>query len=158
MEIKTLSSLSTLFQFLRCYRALGQNRLRVFSSLSREEMHEQLGRMNQGLESTSVTAAPFLQERLTGSSEIVWRTSTRGNERTTSIAVITEPPLGESRRGGNALDARGMSLLEKRREELESGRGGDHDIPYRFTRPSSMPPVLAWMKLPARVQDGTFQP
>ena len=51
-----------------------------------------------------------------------------------------------------------MSLLEKRREGLESGIGGDHDIPYRFTRPSSMPQVNAWMKLLARVQDGTSQP
>jgi hypothetical protein len=154
----TLSELSALFQFLRRYRALGHDRLRVFSSLSPEELNEQLVRMNQGLEATSVTAAQFLQERLIGSPELAWRTSTRGNERTTSIAVITEPLLGESRRGGNALDGRGSSPLEKRREELEPGVGGDHDIPYRFTRPSSMPQVLTWMKLLARVQDGTFQP
>ena len=52
----TLSELSALFQFLRRYRALGHNRLRVFSSLSLEEMNEQLVRMNQGQESTSVMA------------------------------------------------------------------------------------------------------
>jgi hypothetical protein len=154
----TLSELSALFQFLRLYRTLGENRLRVFSSFSHEEMHEQLVRVNQGLESTSVTAAQFLQERLIGSPEMAWRTSTRGNERTTSFAVISEPSLGESSRGVNALDGGGMSPLEKRREELEPGIGGDHDIPYRFTRPSSIPQVLAWMKLLVRVQDGTLQP
>jgi hypothetical protein len=154
----TLSELSALFQFLRRYRALGLNRLRVFSSLSPEEMNEQLVRMNQGLESTSVTAARFLQERLIGSPETAWRTSTHGNERTTSIAVLTELELRESRKGGNAREGRDMNPLEKRREELEPGVGGDHDIPYRFTRPSSMPQVLAWMKLLAKVQDGTLQP
>ena len=51
-----------------------------------------------------------------------------------------------------------MSLLEKRREGLESRRGGDHDIPFRFTRPCSMPQVNAWMKLLAWVQDGPFKP
>ena len=44
-----LSELSAVFQFLRLYRALPQDRLRVFSSCSREEMHEQLVRENQGL-------------------------------------------------------------------------------------------------------------
>ena len=154
----TLSELSALFQFLRRYRALGLSRLRVFSSLSPEEMNEQLVRMNQGLESTSVTAARFLQERLIGSPEMAWRTSTHGNEPTTSIADLTEPSLDESSKRGNALNGRGMSPMEKRRQELESGEGGDHDIPYRFTRPSSMQQVFAWMKLLVRVQDGTFQP
>src|SRR5260370_4236549 len=135
----TLSELSALFQFLRRYHALGQNRLRVFSTLSPKEMNEQLVRMNQGLESTSVTAAHFLQERLIASPETAWRTSTHGNERTTSITVLTQPELRESSKGGNARDGRGMSPLEKRREELEPGEGGHHDIPYRIPRPSSMP-------------------
>jgi len=50
-----------------------------------------------------------------------------------------------------------MSLLERRREELEYGGGGDHDIPYHFTLPVPMPQVLAWMKLRVRVQDGALQ-
>ena len=153
----TLSELSALFQFLRRYRALGYNRLRVCSSLSLEEMNEQLVRMNQGLESTSVMAAQFLQERLIGSPEMAWRTSIGGNERTASIVVITEPSLDESRRGGNSQEKRVMSPLERRREELEYGEGGDHDIPYRFTLPDSMPQVLAWMRLRVRVQDDAFQ-
>ncbi|HKF35354.1 MAG TPA: hypothetical protein VKB35_00510 [Ktedonobacteraceae bacterium] len=96
-----------------------------------------------------------------GSAESAWRTSTRGtreNERTTSIAVVTELSPNKGSGGVNALDGTGMSPLEQRREELEHGVGGDHDIPYRFTGPSSMPQVLAWMKLLARVQDGTYQP
>ena len=156
-----LSELSALFQLLRLYRAVPQDRLRVFSSSSREEMNEQLVRVNQGLESTSVTAAQFLQERMIGLREVVCRTSARGaqgNEQTTSIAVVTEQPLGESNREATSLDERGISFLDKRRVELESGAGGDHAIPYRFTLPISMPQVLAWVKLMVRVQHGDVQP
>ncbi len=97
----TLSSLDVVFQWLRLYHALPQDRLRVFSSCSRERMNEQLVRVNQGLESTSVTAAQFLKERMIGSSGVVWGATaygTQGNERATSIAVVTEPSLGEGDR------------------------------------------------------------
>src|SRR5215831_2724576 len=59
-----LSSLQTLFQFLRLYSALPHDRLRVFSSSSRETLQEQLTQENQGLASHSVTAAQFLQSVL----------------------------------------------------------------------------------------------
>lgn len=51
-----LSSLQALFQFLRPYSALPQDRLRVFSARSRKEMDELLARENNGLWSSSVTA------------------------------------------------------------------------------------------------------
>src|SRR5260370_13256217 len=151
----TLSELSVVFQWLRLYHALPQDRLRVFSSCSRERMNEQLVRVNQGLESTSVTAAQFLQERMIGSSGVVWGATaygTQGNERAISIAVFTEPSLGEGDREAHPLSDKGMSFLEQRRVELERGAGGDHDLPYKFTLPISMPQVLAWMKLMVRVQ------
>jgi hypothetical protein len=65
----TLSSLDALFQYLRLYQALPQDRLRVFSSSSREEMHEQFVRENKGLPSRSVTAAQFLPKRMSVSPE-----------------------------------------------------------------------------------------
>ena len=156
-----LSSLDALFQFLRLYRALPQDRLRVFSCSSYEEMNKQLLRENQGLGSTSVTAAQFLQERMICSPEVTWGASvrgTQGNERTASFAVATKPSLNESSRGAHALDEGGMSSLDRRRLELESGTGGDHDLPYSFALPPSMPQVLAWMSLLARVQRGELQP
>jgi hypothetical protein len=61
--------------------------------------------------------------------------------------------------GGKAvppLDEGGGGFLEKRRLEFERGTGGDHDIPYRFTGPSSTMQVLVWMKLLVRVRDGTL--
>src|SRR5260221_14440868 len=58
------SSLDTLFHFLRLFGALPHDQLRVFSSPSREGLAEQLEQENQGLASTSVTAAQFLQQRM----------------------------------------------------------------------------------------------
>ena len=157
-----LSSLDALFQLLRLYRAFPQDHLRVFSCSSREEMSEQLVRVNQGLLSTSVTAAQFLQERMIGLPDVVWGATASGtqrNERATSIAVISEPPLGESSREVvRSLEERGISFLEKRRGELERGAGGDHDLPYRFALPGSMPQVLTWVKLLAKVSAGELEP
>ena len=65
-----LSSLDALFRFLRLYRAFPPDRLRVFSSSSREEMDAQLVRENNGIASHSVTAAQFLRERLINTQEI----------------------------------------------------------------------------------------
>ena len=146
-----LSPLNTLFHWLQYYRALPYDRLHIFSSSSQEELNEQLLRENQGLLSTSVPATQFLQERRITPQGAVRETSvggTRANERTVSIATLTEPWSDESNR----------SPLEKRREELERGAGGDHDLPYSFALPPSMPQVLAWMRLLAKVQRGELQP
>jgi hypothetical protein len=156
-----LSELAAVLQWLRLYRTLPQDRLRVFSCSSREEMNEQLMRVNQGRVSTSVTAAQFLHERRISSPGLVWGAPADEpprNERATSIAVVAEPPPGESDREARPLDERGGSVLEQRRAEVERGAGGDHDLPYRFTLPTSTPQVLAWVQLLARAQQGDLQP
>jgi hypothetical protein len=155
-----LSSLDTLFQFLRLLRALPQDQLQVFSSCSRQGLSEQLEQENKGLASNSVTAAQYLRERMIHP-PAVRRSPER--ERGTSlemvpIAVIGQQPLSERGRGVNALERKDMSSLEKRREELESGPGGDHDLPFRFSLPSSLPQVFAWMTLLVRVHRGELQP
>jgi hypothetical protein len=59
-----LTSLQTVFQLLRSYSSLlPQDRIRVFTSSSKEELHELLSRENDGLVSGSVSAAQFLRER-----------------------------------------------------------------------------------------------
>ena len=156
-----LSSLQTLFHFLRLYRALPQDQLRVFSSSSRESLEEQLAEENKGFSSHSVTAAQFLQERLVFSPEVTRGTPQREGgayQQIASIAVATHLTVNESSREGNGLVGKGMSALESRRLELELGPGGDHDVPYRFVLPPSMPQVLAWMRLLARIQRGELQP
>jgi hypothetical protein len=146
-----LSSLNIVLQWLQVYRAFPQERLRIFSSSSREALNEQLVRENQGLSSTSVPAPQFLQARgITpqGATREACASESPAHERTTSIPAHTSP----------TPDERGMSPLDKRREELEHGAGGDHDLPYRFTLPTSTPQVLAWVELLVRVQQGDFQP
>jgi hypothetical protein len=149
-----LSSLNILLRWLQFFRAIPKDLLRIFSSPSREELSEQLTRENQGLLSTSVMAAQFLQEKLIGSREMAGEVVARGNEPAASVAI--ESTCNESSWGVYTLDERGSSSLEKRRVELEHGGGGDHDIPYRFTGPSSTMQVLVWMKLLVMVQDGTL--
>ena len=146
-----LSSLNLVLQWLQFYRAFPQERLRIFSSSSREALNEQLVRESQGLSSTSVTATQFLQARGITPRAAVREAGACGSpahERTTSIPAQTSP----------TPDGRGMSELYKRREELEYGAGGDHDLPYRFTLPTSLPQVLGWVKLLVRVQQGDLQP
>ncbi len=152
-----LSSLDTLFQFLRLLWALPHEQLRVFTSSSREGLEEQLVQENQGLLSLSVTAAQFLRERLILSPAAV-RPTPEGEEgmpaEGVSGAVTTEHPENERGGGENVLESRAMSVLDRRREELERGPGGDHDLPYRFALPPAPPQILAWMTLLARVQQG----
>jgi hypothetical protein len=59
-----LTSLQAVFHQLGRYSAMPQDRLRVFTASSPEEMHQQLAQENNGLGSHSITAAHFLQERL----------------------------------------------------------------------------------------------
>ena len=161
-----LSSLETLFQFLRLYSALPQDHLRVFSSSSRESLEEQLVQENKGLGSHSVTAAQFLQERMIRSPEGTRPTPARngGAERrwqpqlSGASAAHSQPSVKENGKEGNGLVATGASALERRRLELERGPGGDDDVPYRFALPACLPQVLAWMRLLAKVHRGELQP
>ena len=74
------------------------------------------------------------------------------------IAVSTKTQLNESGRAAPTLDERSMSSLESRWLERELGTGGDHDVPYSFALPASLPQVLAWMRLLARVHRGELEP
>src|SRR5260221_13327770 len=105
------SSLDTLFHFLRLFGALPHDQLRVFSSPSREGLAEQLEQENQGLASTSVTAAQFLQQRMLRPPAVVRRLSERGGgtegERG-AIAVISPPAVDERGGGGRRPGGRGQ--------------------------------------------------
>jgi len=82
----------------------------------------------------------------------------RGHEGTGSIAVSTTTRWDESGGAARALGERSMSSLERRRLEQELGPGGDHDVPYIFALPLSLPQVLAWMRLLGRIQRGEEEP
>ena len=72
---------------------------------------------------------------------------TQANERIASIGGEGLPSPNES----------SSSPLERRRDELERGAGGDHDLPYEFTLPTSTPQVRAWVKLLVRVRESDLQ-
>ena len=146
-----LSGLSGLLQWLQVYRAFPHERLRIYSSSSREALNEQLVRENQGLASTSVPAPQFLQERRIAPQGAVREAAARG-------ARTHEPTASHSAKPSPSPDESGLSLLDKRREELERGAGGDHDLPYQFTLPTSLPQVLAWVKRLSRGELRDFQP
>jgi hypothetical protein len=149
-----LSSLESLFQFLRLFRGLPLDQLRVFSSTS-EDLAEQLEQENKGYGSPSVPAAHFLQARLIHFPQVSRGTPEReagAGQQIAAIAVTTQPSVNQGSRQVNDLVGRGMSSLERRRLELELGPGGDHDVLYRFSLPHSVPQALAWITLMARVQ------
>src|ERR1051326_3523757 len=147
-----LASLEALFGFLRMYSAVLHDRLRVFSSRSLEDMDEMLIRENKGWESSSVTAAEFLRER-----KIQVRERTQKASEKVAIAITTRPLVDENNSAEQFLDKWNGSVLERKRAEIESGAGGDHDLPYTFSLPPTMPQTLAWTRLLVKVQRGELE-
>ena len=151
-----LTSLEALFGFLRMYSAVLHDRLRVFSSRSLEELDEMLIRENKGWESTSVMAAEFLRERKIKVQAPAHKASGQYAERR-AIATTTRPLVDEYNAEEQSLDKGNGSVLERKRAELESGTGGDHDLPYTFSLPVTMPQALAWTRLLVKVQRGELE-
>ena len=50
-----------------------------------------------------------------------------------------------------------ISWIEVRRLEMELGAGGDHDLPYTWSAPTSRSEELAWTKLLAGRERGEFE-
>jgi len=156
-----LTSLDALVRLLRIYSFVPKERIRVFISSSKEELHEMLNRENTGLGSGSFTALQFLQDRHLHAHESAQGASEPGtaeNSVCQSIAVATSLSLPENNTVPCLPAANAMSALDKKRLEIELGTGGDHDAPYRFSLPVSMPQLLTWTRLLARVQAGELQP
>ena len=155
-----LTSLDALFRYLRFFSALPQDRIRVYSSSLRESLNGLLAEEKNGMDSSSVTAAQFLQERGIQVRELPRSASEQGTagQHKGAIAVNTRTPTSESISGEQVLNMQNVSLLERRRAELECGSGGDHDTPYTFSLPPSTPQAIAWARLLARVQAGQLQP
>ena len=56
------------------------------------------------------------------------------------------------------LQRKKLDALEVRRLEFELRSMGDHDTPYTFALPPTMPQALAWTTLLTRVQRGELHP
>ncbi len=153
-----LSSLDAVLRFLRLYRALPQDRLRVFSSASREGLDEQF-RCEQGaMGMYSVTAAQFLRERLICSGDATVEAleqKLQQNQKAVSSTVGRSLSVIESSKPTLTLD--GKSILDCKRLELELGIGDDHDLPYHFAFPPTWSQASAWAELLVKVQRGELQ-
>jgi hypothetical protein len=178
-----LTSLQAVLQLLRTFSALPQDSIRVFAASSKEDLNEQLKRQNTNLTTNSVTATQFLQgrnlavreqtrsapaqripsqadqpeESVAAWAKELWDKHTamrRAQGAQQASAVVTFSPLPDSLTGTGVPPSLGMSLLDTKRLQLERGKGGDHDTPYRFTHPTSVKEQLAWAQLHTRVQAG----
>jgi hypothetical protein len=154
-----LSSLDTVLRFLRLYRALPQDRIRVFSSPSREYLDEQF-RLEQGaIEKHSVTAVQFLRERLISPGDVTVETSEKKTQQKPAAsfgAFVLSLPSNENAKRIPFMDV--LSILDCKRLEFERGAGGDHDLPYHFAFPLTWPQTHAWIRLLVEVQRGELQP
>jgi hypothetical protein len=159
-ESRVMGSLDMLFRVLWLYRTMPRDHIRVFFASSVACLDEMLARENTGLLSSSLTAEQLFDwSEHIHPDEMNQFESERGPGVTMGMAIT--PILREQAWYEQNLSAsfkESMGPLEMRRLELELGTGGDHDVPYRFVLPPSMPQVLAWMRLLARIQCGEWQP
>lgn len=152
-----LTSLVAVLHLLRIYNPIPSERIRVFSSTCSDELAEMLARENDGLVSGSRTAGEFLQERRLGVQDGA-ASSTIEKLVQRSIAVAVDSSARDDGPASHVASTGSINLLDQRRLHIESGAGGDHDMPYRFSLPTSTPQVLAWTRLMSRVQAGEMQP
>jgi hypothetical protein len=159
-----LTSLEGVLHFLRVHRAIPQDRLRVFSSSSCEVLKELLEEENQGRQQISVTAEQFLRERGFHAGQMTRATSeqrgsgARENQEKKAITATLPPFLNQSSAQDASVDEKRINALDRRRLEREMGAGSDHDLPYTFALPRSLPQTLAWIRLMAKVQRGELEP
>ena len=155
-----LTSFDALFDFIKLYHMVPRERLRVFFSSSIEYLNEMLTRENQGLASNSLTA----EQLLNGSKHIDLREMKQFESECglcqSMGAAATSPVRKQAcyEQGQRAPTKGSTNSLEMRRLELELATSTDHDSPYRFTLPTSLPQILAWTRLLARVQRGELEP
>ena len=159
-----LTSLDTVFHFLRLHSAIPQDHLRVFSSSSSEGLKELLEYENQGWQHTSVTAEQFLRERGIHAGKMTARASEqresgeREYREKKTITATLPPLLSQSSAQDASVDEKPISTLDRRRWEIEMGAGGDHDLPYTFALPLSWSQTFAWIRLMAKLQRGELEP
>lgn len=151
-----VTSLVAVLHLLRMYNPIPPERIRVFSSITIEDLAQMLNRENDGLASGSLTAGEFLRERRLSVQDV---TDSNSIEKLLqrSIAVAVDSTAQNDGRVSNAEGAGSISWLDQRRLHIELGSGGDHDMPYQFALPTSTPQALAWTRLMGKVQAGEVQ-
>jgi hypothetical protein len=155
-----LVELQAVFGFLQRHPLVKRDRLRVFCSSAFEYLNAMLDRENQGLRSNSLTS----EHLLTGSGRIdqfeMQRVESACNLHPylgTEVASLLTAHLWHLQ-GQHASSEERTNALEMGRLAVELNGSADHDAPYHFTLPFSLPQMLAWTKLLGRVQRGELEP
>jgi hypothetical protein len=155
-----LASLDAVFGFLELNHMIPKQHIRVFYSSSVEYLDEMLARENQGLLSSSLTA----EQLLNGNDhidplEMQLFESACGADQSmgTAVTSLLAAHIWQTR-GQRVPDEVRTNTLEMRRLAVELEAGTDHDSPYTFTLTDSLPQILAWTSLLARLQRGELEP
>jgi len=160
-ESHVITSIDVVYQVLRLYNTMPRDHIRVFFSSSVECLDEMLAHENQGLATYSITA-----EELSHMSKHLPTV-----EMQQFFESICAPNLGMGTavtsllaahiwhlQGQHVPDEEKTNAFKMRQFAGECESGTDHDIPYMFTLPGSLPQVLALARLLARVQRGELEP
>src|SRR5258706_3061512 len=153
-----VTSLEAIMGLIKLYSCVPKDRIRVFFSSSVEAMNVMLARENERLVSNSVTAQQFVKgERISIEDMILLEAESVPYENKVAVPTPVAAVSAVNEKRGNMHGA-SISVLDIRRLEVEPGTPGDHDTPYRFSLPVSMPQKLAWLRLMLRVQSGELKP
>ena len=155
-----LTSLDGVFGFIRLYHMVPRDYLRVFFSSSVDYLNEMLARENQGLPSNSLMA----DQLCNGSKHIdpheMQRLESAGRPGQGMGTAVTSRLGAQAwhEQGEPAPDKGSTGVLERSRLAGELDGSADHDTPYHFSLPASLPQALAWTRLLARVRHGELEP
>jgi hypothetical protein len=154
-----LTSLDALFGFLKLYSIIPRDSIRVFYSSSVECLDVMLERENKGLASNSITAEQLLTGRRSiHSLEMALLEKELGLTNRERIVTSISTAQSLNVRNVNSSYKEYDNSLDMRRLELELGTSADHDIPYEFELPTSIPQALAWIDLLVKVHSGNVVP
>ena len=157
-----LGTLHAVFGFLRLYHMIPVERMRVFSSFSLEDLDEQLREENEReavLIAEQTQQVPRIEERMIPVDDREKTETLQEQRRQEQEVFVARLAAAMNRNGVYTSTFHGsMDASGKKRLEYELGAGGDHDIPYSYTPPESLPLRLAWTRLLGKVQRGELEP
>src|SRR5579863_6597606 len=110
----TLTSLVAVLHLLRIYSPIPEERIRVFSSICKEEMAAMLNRENDGLVSGAPTAGEFLRERHLSVQNMAASNAIEKQVQR-SIAVAIDPSARNDCPASNSVGTGSISLLDQKR-------------------------------------------
>jgi len=159
-ESRVITSLDVVFRVLRLYRTMPWEHIRVFFASSVACLDEMLACEDQGLPSSFLTADQLFNGGKPIDPHEMQQVESAGGPGQ-SMGTVVASLIGAQachEQGQSAPDKGSTSVLERSRLAVELNGSADHDTPYRFSLPASLPQILAWTRLLARVQRGELEP